>query len=150
MSFYFYLSFIVLFWGFCGILFYFCILWKKWSTMDWKNFNLILHTRNTLCVHACMISHFSHVWLFATPWTGARQAPLSMGFSRQAYWSGLPRPPPGDLPDPGTEPTSLMSPVFAGEFHTTNATWEAQYHILASFNSWLKRIHLIIIMYHLI
>ena len=48
----------------------------------------------------------SHVRLFATPWTVARQALLSMGFSRQKYWSGLPFPPPGDLPDPGTEPTS--------------------------------------------
>ena len=48
----------------------------------------------------------SHVWLFATPWTVARQAPLSMGFSRQEYWSGLPFPSPGDLPDPGIEPAS--------------------------------------------
>ena len=46
-----------------------------------------------------------------TPWTAARQAPLSTGFSRQEYWSGLPCPPPGDLPDPGMEPESLMSPV---------------------------------------
>ena len=43
------------------------------------------------------------------PWTVACQAPLSMGFSRQEYWSGLPCPPPGDLPNPGTEPRSLMS-----------------------------------------
>ena len=49
---------------------------------------------------------------------------LSMGFSRQEYWNGLPCPPPGDLPDPGTEPTSLMSPALAGGFFTTNATWE--------------------------
>ena len=48
----------------------------------------------------------SHVRLFATPWTIARQAPLSLGFSRQEYWSGLPCPPPGDLPDPGIEPRS--------------------------------------------
>ena len=48
----------------------------------------------------------SHVQLFATPWTVARQAPLSMEFSRQEYWSGLPCPPPGDLPDPGMEPRS--------------------------------------------
>ena len=46
----------------------------------------------------CMLSHFSCVPLFAIPWTVARQAPLSMGFSRQGYWSGLPFPPPGDLP----------------------------------------------------
>ena len=55
----------------------------------------------------------SGVQLFATPWTGARQAPLSMGFSRQEYWSGLPFPPPGDLPDPGFE---LASPALAGRF----------------------------------
>ena len=48
----------------------------------------------------------SHVQLFGTPWTGARQAPLSMGFPRQEYWSGLPFPSPGDLPDPGMEPES--------------------------------------------
>ena len=48
----------------------------------------------------------SRVRLFATPWTVARQAPLSMGFSRQEYWSGLPFPSPGDLPDPGIEPRS--------------------------------------------
>ena len=54
----------------------------------------------------------SHSWagLSATPWTAARQAPLSMGLSRQGYWSGLPCPPPGDLPDPGIEPLSSASP----------------------------------------
>ena len=49
-----------------------------------------------------------------------------MGFSRQAYWSGLPWPPPGDLPDPGIEPTSVKSPTLAGRFFTTSATREAQ------------------------
>ena len=48
------------------------------------------------------------------------------GFSRQEYWSGLPWPPPGDLPDPGIESVSLMSPALAGRFFTTSATWEAQ------------------------
>ena len=52
------------------------------------------------------VKSLSHVRLFATPWTVARQAPLSMGFSRQEYWSGLPFPSPGDLPDPGIEPGS--------------------------------------------
>ena len=47
-----------------------------------------------------------------------------MGFSRQEYWNGLPYPPPGDLPDPGIENTSLMSPVSAGEVFTTSAAWE--------------------------
>ena len=72
-----------------------------------------------------VLSCFSHVWLFATLWTVAGQAPLSMGFSRQEYWSGLPRPPPGDLPDPGFEHASLTTPALAGRFFTTSATWEA-------------------------
>ena len=53
-----------------------------------------------------LLSRFSHVRLFATPWTVAYQAPQSMGFSRQEYWSGLPFPSPGDLPNPGIEPGS--------------------------------------------
>ena len=57
----------------------------------------------------CVLSHFSHVPLSVTPWTVGHQASLSMGFSRQEYSSGLPFPPPGDLPDPGIEP---MSPPF--------------------------------------
>ena len=61
----------------------------------------------------------------ATLWTVAHQAPLSMGFSRQEYWSGLLCPPPGDLPNPGIGPTSLRSPALAGKFFTTNATWKA-------------------------
>ena len=71
-----------------------------------------------------MLSHFSHVQLFSTPRTVTCQAPLSMGFSRQEYWSGLPCPPPGDLPKPGIEPACLMFPVLADGFFTTNATWE--------------------------
>ena len=58
---------------------------------------------------------------FGTLWTAARQAPLSMGFSRQEYWSGLPFPSPGDLPNPGIE---SKSPALAGGFFTTSATWE--------------------------
>ena len=54
-----------------------------------------------------------------TPWTVAHQAPLSIGFSRQKYWSRLPFPPPGDLPDPGIKPASLVSPALAGRFFTT-------------------------------
>ena len=55
----------------------------------------------------------------------ACQAPLSMGFSRQEYWSGLPCPPPEDLPDSGTEPSSFKPPALADGFFTTHATWEA-------------------------
>ena len=57
----------------------------------------------------CMLSRFSHVQLFVTPWTVALQASLSMGFSRQVYWRGLPCPPPGDLPNPGIQPRSSAS-----------------------------------------
>ena len=74
------------------------------------------------------------VWLFATLWTAARQAPLSMGFSRQEYWSGLPCPPPGNLPNPGIKPVTLMSPALIGGFvfflsfffFTTCTVWEAR------------------------
>ena len=72
-----------------------------------------------------MEGHFSHVWLFALLWTVTHQAPLSMGFSRQEYWSGLPCPPPRILRDPGIEPWSLMSPALATWFFITSATWEA-------------------------
>ena len=64
----------------------------------------------------CMISHFSRVQLFVTPWTVARQAPLSVGFSRQEYWSGLPCPPLGDLPTPGIKLASPTYPALAGRF----------------------------------
>ena len=57
----------------------------------------------------CVLSHFSCVQLFTTLWTVAYQAPLSMGFPRQEYWSGLPCPPPGDLPDPGIKLSSTVS-----------------------------------------
>ena len=60
-----------------------------------------------LALHDCMLSPFSHVWLCGTLWTIARKAPLSVGFSRQEYWSGLPFPPPKDLPNPGTKPVTL-------------------------------------------
>ena len=69
-----------------------------------------------------MLSCFGCVQLFETPWT--KQAPLSMGFSRQGYWSGLLCPPGGHLPHPGIELLSLMSPALAGKFSTTSVTWE--------------------------
>ena len=67
------------------------------------------------------VSRFSLVWLFATLWTVARQVPLSTGFSRQEYWSGLPYPPSGDLPEPGIKPVSTF-PVLADMFLTTSTT----------------------------
>ena len=70
-----------------------------------------------LCVHAKSLSRVT-----VTPGAVARQAPLSVEFSEQEYWSGFPCPPPGDLPDPGIEPSSLKSPVLAGRFFPTSAT----------------------------
>ena len=72
----------------------------------------------THCMCACVLSHVS-----VTPGTVAHQAPLSMGFSRQEYWSGLPCPPPGDPPHPGMD---RVSPALAAGFFTASATWEAQ------------------------
>ena len=76
------------------------------------------HLFTIMCVHVS-IQSLSPVHLFVTPWTVACQAPLSMEFSRQEYWSGLAFPPPGDLPNPGTEPMSLASLILAFEFSTT-------------------------------
>ena len=70
-----------------------------------------------------MLSCFSHLQLFVTLWTAVHQASLSMEFSRQKYWSGLPFPILGYLPNPGMEPMSLMSPALAGGLFTTNTTW---------------------------
>ena len=71
----------------------------------------------------------SRVRLFVTPWTVAHHAALSMGFSRQEYWSGLPCPPPRNLSDPGIKLTSLMPPALAGWFFTICTTWEVQKRI---------------------
>ena len=80
---------------FCGWIF---LLTKK----------LCLSSCSTLMILImCMLSGFSHVRLFVILWTEARQAALSVGFLMQEYWRGLPFPPPGDLPDPGTEPKPL-------------------------------------------
>ena len=76
--------------------------------------------------HVCMIGHFSCVQLFVTLWTIAHQAPLSMGFSRQEYWNGLPFLPPGDLPNLGINMV-LTRRALAGGFFATSATWECLY-----------------------
>ena len=66
----------------------------------------------------------SCVWLSVIPWTKASQAPLSMGFPRQEFWSRLPFPSPGDLPDPGIEPASLSSPALGARFFISCTTWK--------------------------
>ena len=80
--------------------------------------------KNKEGVCPCMLNCFSHVLLFATLWTVAHQASLSVGFSRQEHWNGLLCPPPGDLPNPGIKPASLKSSTLAGKLFTTSATWE--------------------------
>ena len=82
--------------------------------------SVCLLTGNTLCVCVCVCAQLlSRVRLFAIPWTVASQAPLSLGFSRQEYWSGLSFPLPGDLSHPGIEPTSPVPPALGGRFFTT-------------------------------
>ena len=83
-----------------------------------------------------MVWWYTHVQLLQsclTAWTVAHQAPLSMGFSRQEYWSELPFPPPGDLPNPGIELVSLVSPALAGGFFTISMTWEAHRMVVLLF-----------------
>ena len=98
-----------------------------------KNFIICIHGRDPgklsnspIWLSACVLSCFSHVWPFVTPWFVAHQTALFMGFSRKEYWSGLPCLHPGDLPDPGIEPVSLTSPALTGSFFTTSTTWEAR------------------------
>ena len=89
---------------------------KPKFTMNCKNFKGINRDKETkvgaifmcLLMHTCVLSHFSHVQICATLWTVACQAPLSMGFSRQEYWSGLPRPLPGDPSNPGISYVSCI------------------------------------------
>ena len=82
----------------------------------------------SLCCVCGVLSHFSHVQLFTTLWTVGCQAPLSMGFSRQEYWSGFPCPSPENSPDPGIEPVSHISPALAGGFFTTSITGKPLAH----------------------
>ena len=97
-----------------------------WKANIKRNQNIILCPRmearqlSFVDTSACVcVQSLSRVWLFVTPWTVAHQASLSMGFSRLKYWSGLSFPSPGDLPDPGIEHVSPVSPALAGGFFTT-------------------------------
>ena len=90
-----------------------------------------------VCVCVCARAHTrtrAQSFLTVTPWTVAHQAPLFMGFSRQEYWSGSSCPPPGDLPQPGIEPTSPASPAVAGGLFTTRPSgkpgWEGTWAFL--------------------
>ena len=94
---------------------------------------------------ACLLSRFSCVWLCGTLWTVAHQAPVSMGFPRQAYWSGLPCSPPGDLPDLGIEPAPFMSPALAGRLFTNSTIKEALVKVgkLFAFSLWNRAVVLL-------
>ena len=83
------------------------------------------HTVYNVCV--CAVVSDS-----VTPWTAVRQDPLSMGFSRQEYWCGLPFPPPRDLPNPGIKPMSLVSPALADRFSYLSTTQEAQLYSMGN------------------
>ena len=98
-----------------------------------------------MLVHACVLSRLSCVTLCATPWTVMHQAPWSMGFSRQEYWSGLPFPPPGDLPNPGIEPVSpalvgrFFTPEPPGKTHTSSLTHTCTHtHAHTHYQIWLR------------
>ena len=80
-----------------------------------------------------VLSHFSHLQVWATLWKAAHQALLSMGFSRQEYWSGPQCPPPGDLPDPGIEHGLNAFPAVADSLSTTSTIWKAQAKLTGSF-----------------
>ena len=85
----------------------------------------LLRTKN--CCSAGMLSFFSCVWLFVTLCTVAHHPPLSMGFPRQEYWSGLPFPLPRDLPNPEIKPASPTAPALAGRFLTTEPTGKPKF-----------------------
>ena len=90
------------------------LFWRVGPFIPWPSpfHSPIWHITHARSLYSCPA--------LATPWTVASQASLSIGFSRQEHWSGLPCPLPGYLPNPGIDPTSLISPAF-----TTSATWEA-------------------------
>ena len=117
-----------------------CVCEEQWCGKNYFCRNTLQHPKKNMyfsstiwhwvfltVMCACVLSHFNCIQLFTPLWTVAHQAPLSMGLSRQEYWSGLPCPPPGDLPSPGIKPTSLISLALAGGLFSTSATWEAPY-----------------------
>ena len=121
-----------------------CHLWGRKVGHDWSDLAaaaaVILHPLTSWCLQRPLISFLSLCCAVlccavlccsvvsdsAISWTVVCQAPLSMEFSRQEYWSGMPFPTPGDLPDSGIEPVSLMCPALAGRFFTTSVTWEVR------------------------
>ena len=106
------------------------LLCENWINLNYVN-RFIMLFRPIIFFHfsmQCSAHSLQSCLNLCHPQTAAHQAPLSMGFSGQDYWSGLPCPPPRDLPDPGIEPKSLTSPPLAGGFFTTSTIWEASVH----------------------
>ena len=102
-------------------------IFSAWCFDIWSWIYVYIYIYTHTYIHT-VLGHFSYVRLCVTLWT--HQAPLSIGFSRQEHWSGLPCPPPGDLPDSGIKPASFMSPALPGDrFFTIRATWEAYIYI---------------------
>ena len=109
-------------------------------TLDQSSWNMQYRFKNLNVLVFTVLSHFGRAQLFATPWTVAHQAPLSVEFSRQEYWSGLPFPSPGDLADPGIESRSpaLQADSLSAELPATPATLPQRcgtsllYHILGA------------------
>ena len=115
----------------CG--FHPSIIWREDYVPSWLNvldFPLSVLLESVYCFIACVLSCFSPIWLFVTLWTVTRQAPLSMWFSRQEYWSGLPFLSPRDLPHVGIKPMSLTSSVLADWFFTTSANLGSPYCVI--------------------
>ena len=100
---------------------------------------LLLPVHLALCMHVCMLSHFSCVHLFAAFQTVAHQAPLSMEFSRQEYWSGVPCPLPGDLPDSGVQSESPAYPALQVDSLPTEA-WGKPFLLVTGFNLLTKAV----------
>ena len=106
------------------------LAWRVLST-DHKGWTTVEALYLTFC--CCGSALYCCVQLFASPWAVALQAPLSMGFPRQEYWSGLPFPSPGDIPSPGMESTS---PELAGGFFTTEPPGKLMPYLLPSKSSY--------------
>ena len=93
-------------------------------------------------MHPCVLSHFSRVQHFETPWTGACQAPLSMGFSRQEYWNEFPCPAPGDIPNPGIK---TKSPALQADSLPTKPTGKPIYIVYLYFISYSSEVRMMVI-----
>ena len=117
-----------------------------WLCYRWKSLPLF-YDRQWFCSSllqncVCTLSHFSHVWLCATLWTVAHQAPLSIGFSRQAYWSGSPCSPPGDLSDPGIKPMSPALQVASLPLSHRGSPWACLKPPLGLISDLLRSAHI--------